>query len=310
MSAQSIDRGWGNGYGRWWRVGEQLAYFNGAIVPMSQAHVGVEDRGFQFADGVYEVVRFYNGRTFTLREHMERLQRSAEGISLALPMSIEKIGEAICDFMPRCGLRDGTIYLQLTRGVAPRNHLFPKTPTSTLLFYAKPLPPQNEPGQGEGVKLLAVEDERWKRCWVKSIGLIGHILAKNEAAAKGYDEAAFVEHGIVSECSSSNLFAVLGGKLITHPVGAKVLPGITRLVVLQCAEQLGIKVEERPLREEEVQRADELFITSTTREIAWVARWNERYVGQGKCGAMTIKLHRGVRDRVRAETTGPVRKSA
>ena len=290
-------------------MGEQLVWLNGSIVPMSEARVGVEDRGYQFADGVYEVVRFYNGRTFTLREHMERLQRSADGIHMKLPMSVDSIGQAIETFLPRAGVRDGTIYLQATRGVAPRNHLFPKDATSTLLFYAKPLPPPNEPGQGEGVKLLAVEDERWKRCWVKTIGLIGHILAKNEAAAKGYDEAAFVEHGIVSECSSSNLFAVLNGKLVTHPVGTKVLPGITRLVVLQCAEQLGIPVEERPLREEEVRRADELFITSTTREIAWVARWNDRYIGQGKCGAMTIKLHRAVRDRVRAETSGAIRKS-
>jgi D-alanine transaminase len=299
----------GHGYGRWWRVGEQIVWFSGSIVPMSQARVGVEDRGFQFADGIYEVVRFYNGRAFTLREHMERLQRSADGIYLKLPMSIDEIGRAIVDFLPRTGVRDGTIYLQATRGVAPRNHLFPKGATSTLLFYAKPLPPPNEPGQGEGVKLLAVEDERWKRCWIKSIGLIGHVLAKNEAAAKGYDEAAFVEREIVSECSSSNLFAVLGGKLVTHPVGSKVLPGITRLVVLQCAETLGVAVEERPLREEEVRRADELFITSTTREIAWVARWNDRYIGQAKCGPMTMKLHRAVRDRVRAETTGAVRKS-
>jgi D-alanine transaminase len=276
---------------------------------MSEARVGVEDRGYQFADGVYEVVRFYNGRTFTLREHMERLQRSADGIHMKLPMSVESIGQAIETFIPRAGVRDGTIYLQATRGVAPRNHLFPKDATSTLLFYAKPLPPPNEPGQGEGIKLLAVEDERWKRCWVKTIGLIGHVLAKNEAAAKGYDEAAFVDHGIVSECSSSNLFAVLGGKLVTHPVGAKVLPGITRVVVLECAEKLGVAVEERPLREEEVRRADELFITSTTREIAWVARWNDRYIGQGKCGAMTMKLHRAMRDRVRAETAGGVRKS-
>jgi D-alanine transaminase len=299
----------GTGYGRWWRVGEQLVWLNGSVVPMSEARVGVEDRGYQFADGVYEVVRFYNGRTFTLREHMARLQRSADGIHMKLPMSVDSIGQAIETFIPRAGVRDGTIYLQATRGVAPRNHLFPKDAGSTLLFYARPLPPPNEPGQGEGIKLLAVEDERWKRCWVKAIALLGHILAKNEAAAKGYDEAAFVEREIVSECSSSNMFAVLAGKLVTHPVGAKVLPGITRLVVLQCAEQLGIAVEERPLREEEVRRADELFITSTTREIAWVARWNDRYIGQGKCGPMTTKLHRAVRDRVRAETSGAVRKS-
>ena len=291
-------------------MGEQLVYFNGAVVPMSQAHVGVEDRGFQFADGIYEVIRCYNGRTFTLREHMERLHRSADGIGLSLSMKVEEIGRAVTEFVPRTGVRDGTIYLQATRGVAPRNHLFPKDAGSTLLFYAKPLPPANEPGQGEGVKLLAVADDRWRRCWIKSIGLIGHILAKNEAAAKGYDEAAFVERDLVSECSSSNLFAVLGGKLVTHPVGSKVLPGITRLVVLQCAEQLGITVEERELRVEEVIRADELFITSTTREIAWVARWNDRYIGQAKCGPVTIKLHRAVRDRVRAETTGAVRKSA
>jgi D-alanine transaminase len=288
---------------------EQLVWFNGKVLPMSQVHIGVEDRGFQVADGVYEVVRLYNGRPFTLREHMQRLQRSADGIHMPLPMSVDEIGDAILDFIPRGGVRDGIIYLQATRGVAPRNHVFPKKPTSTLLFHAKPLPPQLEPGEGEGTKLLAVEDDRWKRCWIKSIGLIGHVLAKNEAVAKGYDEAVFVERELVSECSSSNLFAVIGGKLVTHPVGSKVLPGITRLVVLQCAEKLGIPVEERPLRAEEAIRADELFITSTTREIAWVSRWNERYIGQGKCGPTTIKLHRAVRDRVRAETSGPVRKS-
>lgn len=290
-------------------MGEQLVYFNGAIVPMSQARVGVEDRGFQFADGIYEVVRLYNGRPFTLREHMQRLQRSADGIHLALPMSVDEIGDAILDFIPRSGVREGQIYLQATRGVARRNHVFPAKPSSTLLFYAKPLPPVNEPGHGEGMKLLAVEDERWKRCWIKSTGLIGHILAKNEAVAKGYDEAAFVDRETVSECSTSNLFAVIGGKLVTHPVGSKVLPGITRLVVLQCAEQLGIAVDERPLRTEEAMGADELFITSTTREIAWVARWNDRYIGQGKCGAVTMKLHRAVRDRVRAQTSGPIAKS-
>jgi D-alanine transaminase len=290
-------------------VGEQLVYFNGQVLPMSQVHIGVEDRGFQFADGIYEVVRVYNGRPFTLREHMQRLQRSADGIFLALPMSVDEIGQAILDFLPRTGIREGMIYLQATRGVSPRNHLIPKTSNSTLLFYAKPLPPVNEPGEGEGIKLLAVEDDRWKRCWIKSIGLIGHVLAKNQAAAKGFDEAVFVEREIVSECSTSNLFAVLNGKLITHPIGSRVLPGITRLVVLECAAKLGVPVDERPLREEEARRADELFITSTTREIAWVARWNDRYIGQGKCGPVTTKLHRAVRERVRLETTGAVRKS-
>jgi len=219
-------------------------------------------------------------------------------------MPAERIGEEIVRFFPRTGMRDGTVYLQLTRGCCARNHRIPIPPYSgsTLLFYARPLPPPREPGEGEGVKLLAVPDERWKRCWIKSIALIANVLAKSEAMDKGYDEAAFVENGVVSECSTSNLFAVVGQKLITHPIGAKILPGITRLVTLECAEKMNIPVEERPLREEECRRADELFITSTTREIAWVARWNDRYIGQGKCGPLTTRLHRAFRERVRAVT--------
>ena len=270
---------------------------------MADARIGVEDRGYQFADGVYEMMRLYNRKPFALQPHLDRLAKSAAGIRLPLPMPIEKIGEEIIKFIPRAPKEEGSIYLQLTRGVAsPRNHAIPKSPSSTLLFYhrAQPLPPG--PGDGEGVKLLAMPDERWKRCWIKSIALIANVLAKSEAMEKGYDEAAFVEKGIVSECSTSNLFAVVNGRLITHPCGAKILPGITRQIVLECATQLNIPAEERPLREEEVQRADELFITSTTRELHWVARWNDRYIGQGKCGAMTIKLHRAFQERVRAET--------
>jgi D-alanine transaminase len=217
-------------------------------------------------------------------------------------MPIERIAREIEQFVPRTGLRDGTIYLQATRGVAPRNHVFPKNPGSTLLFYSKPLAPPTKPGQGEGMKLLAVPEERWKRCWVKTIGLIGHILAKNDAVDRGYDEAAFVENGIVSECSASNLFIVANAKLITHPVGERVLPGITRLVVHQCAQQLRIPVEERPLTEDEVLGADEVFITSTTKELAWVNRWNDQIVGGGRPGPITMRLHHAFQDRVRAQT--------
>jgi D-alanine transaminase len=281
----------------------ELIWMNGEVGPLAEARVHAEDRGLQFADGVYEVIRLYNGKPFTLTEHLERLERSAMGIKLAMPMSVSDLTSEILKFIPRANVREGMIYLQLSRGVAPRNHRFPEPQTSTLLFYARTLPPVNEPGEGEGVKLLAVEDERWKRCWIKSIALLANVLAKNEATEQGYDEAVFVEGQIVSECATSNLFAVAGGKLITHPVGSKVLPGITRAVLLDSAAKLNIPLEERPLREEEARRADELFITSTTRELAWVARWNDRYIGQGKCGPTTLKLHRAYRERVRAETT-------
>jgi len=279
----------------------ELIWINGEIVPMSDARLGVEDRGFQFADGVYEVVRIYWGKPFTLKPHLDRLVRSADGIKLPVPLGTDELAAEIRKLVDRSGVAEGMVYLQLTRGCCPRNHIFPKEPKPTLLFYARPLPPAHLPGQGEGVKLMPVADERWKRCWIKSIALLPNVLAKNEAISKGYDEAAFVENGIVSECSSSNIFAVIGDKLITHPVGSKVLPGITRQVLLGIAPKLGMELDERPLREEEATRADELFITSTTRELAWVARWADRYIGQARCGEWTKKLHTALQETVRAE---------
>ena len=279
-------------------------WINGEVVPRDEARIDLEDRGFQFADGVYEVVRIYNTKPFTLDPHLSRLARSAEGVKIALPIAREELAAQIRRFISDRKVRDGYLYLQLTRGAAPRDHRFPKQPRATLLFYVKPLGPAPIPGDGEGLKLLPVEDERWKRCWIKCIALIANVLAKNEAVSTGYDEAVFVSGDIASEGATSNLFAVIGGKLITHPVGSKVLPGITRAVILECAVKLGVEVEERPLRIEEVRRADEVFISSTTRELAWVARWGDKYIGQGKCGPTTIKLHRAYRDRVIAETGG------
>lgn len=288
----------------------ETLWLNGDLLPASQARIGIEDRGFQFADGVYEVIRIYDGRPFTLGPHLDRLWRSADGIQLTPTVSPDTLRAAIVQVIARNGIRDGMVYVQLTRGVAPRNHLFPTTDTGTgtgtgtgtALCYARPLPPPPVAGRGPGAKLLTVQDERWRRCWVKSIALLANVLARNDAAAAGCDEAVFVENGVVTECAASNLFAVLGGKLVTHPVGPKVLPGITRTVLLECAAELGIGVEERPWREAEAQGASELFITSTTREISWASHWNHREVGHGRCGPLTQRLHRALQMRVRLET--------
>src|SRR6478672_3831084 len=279
-----------------------LVWINGEIVPMAEARVGVEDRGYQFADGVYEVIRLYRGKPFTLREHLDRLEKSAAAIGLALPISRAAMEDGLAKLVARSGVAEGMIYLQASRGVSPRNHVFPETPTSTIVAYCRELPPVPAPGTGEGAKLLAVADDRWKRCWIKSIALLANVLAKNEAVSKGYDEAVFVDGGIVTECSTCNLFAVINGRLVTHPVGSRVLPGITREVLLTCAAELGIEVDERSLREEEAMRAQELFITSTTREISWVARWNDKYIGQGRCGPITLKLHKALQEKVKQET--------
>lgn len=279
-------------------------WINGQTLPMTDAKIGVEDRGFQFADGVYEVIRLYHGKPFTLREHLERLGRSAKALELPLPLDATALSAEIAKLVAGSGVRDGMVYLQLTRGVAERNHRFPRQAKPTLLFYPRPLPPPQLPGEGEGVRLLAVPDERWKRCFIKSIALLPNVLAKNQAISAGADEAVFVDDGVVTECSASNLFAVIGGKLVTHPVGSKVLPGITRAVLLDCVVSLGITVDERSFVEEEALRASELFITSTTREVSWVARWNDRYIGQARCGPVTLALHRALCKRV-LEETGP-----
>jgi D-alanine transaminase len=283
-------------------MSDELIWFNGETIPMSEARPAVEDRGSQFADGVYEVVRLYDGKPFTLAEHLERLRKSATSIQIPIPLAPAALADEIRKFIPKTGVGEGMVYLQLTRGVCPRNHLFPEGGCKpTLYFYARPLPKVPAPGEGPGAKLWSIPDERWKRCWIKSIALLANVLAKNEAVSKGADEALFVDDGVVNECSASNFYAVIGGRVVTHPVGPKVLPGITRAVLLEVAADLGVPMDERPLREDEAIAADEVFITSTTREVGWVSTWNGQTVGGGKCGPVTRKLHEGLLTRIRRE---------
>jgi D-alanine transaminase len=278
----------------------EKVWINGQIVPMSEAKIGIEDRGFQFADGVYEVIRLYDGKAFTLDRHLQRLVNSAKGIKLAPSESASGLESEIESFVDRAAIGTGMVYLQLTRGQSERNHAFPKC-EPTLLFYVRELDPVPEPGSGPGVKLVTVADERWKRCWIKSIALLPNVLAKNEALAAGADEAVFVDDGILTECSSSNLFVVRGGRVLTHPVGSKVLPGVTRAVLLEIAPSIGVKIDERPIEEAEAINADEIFITSTTREISWASKWNGRPIGGGQCGPITLKLHQALRHEIERE---------
>ncbi len=273
-------------------------WLNGEILPMADARLGIEDRGFQFADGVYEVIRLYNGKPFALAAHLQRLWNSAVDIQLTPPLTTDALAIAVQRLIDRVDPGDAVLYMQLTRGVAPRSHLFPEVAEPTLLFYIRAVNRSPAPGEGEGTKLLSVPDDRWKRCWIKTISLLPNILAKNAAVAAGADEAVFIDAGFVTECSASNLFAVIGGKLVTAPIGSKVLPGITRMVLLEIAHELEIEVDERAIGEDEAAWASELFITSTLKEIAWVSRWNDIYIGKGRCGPVTAKLHRAFRERI------------
>lgn len=277
---------------------QELVWINGNVSKLAEAKWSLEDRGHQFADGVYEVVRVYKGVPYTMTEHLERLTRSAEGVRIRVPMSVDEMGSAVTDLVRQSGMTDGMVYMQLTRGVQPRNHVWEKTTKPTLYFFTRSLPPVPAPGTAPGVKLVTVEDERWKRCWIKSIALLPNVLAKNLAAEQGADEAVFIENGAVSECSASNLFAVGRGVLVTAPVGPKVLPGITRQVLLEIAAEQGIPVIERNPTEFECRCGEELFITSTTRELGWVSHWNGAQV-HDRPGEITLRLHRAYQERVR-----------
>ncbi len=280
---------------------ETSVWLNGEVLPSDQARINVEDRGFQFADGIYEVIRIYNGRAFALDQHLARLEKSAAGIQLAVPLNSQSLKSEINKYLARFTMPEGMIYLQVTRGVAPRNHRFPEV-RPTLLFYTRPLVPMESQPSAAGVKVHALHDERWQRCWIKSIALLPNVLAKNEAIAAGAEEAVFIDNELVTECSASNIFAVVGGRLMTHPVGPKVLPGITRAMLLELAPTLGISASEQPFRAAQAAAADELFITSTIREVAWVSHWNDRPVGAGQCGPVTRKLFDAMRELVKKQT--------
>jgi D-alanine transaminase len=283
---------------------QEMIWINGEVIPLADARVGVEDRGFQFADGVYETLRLYDGKPFAIDRHLDRLQLSCNGIGLELPIDVDDLKEQMLRLARASEVADGFLYLQLTRGNAARNHLFPHSANPTLLFYVRPIPPVAPIGSGPGHSLLSVPDERWNRCWVKSISLLANVLARNVAAAAGSDEAAFVHEGWLSECSSSNLFAVIDRTVVTAPVGPHVLPGITRAILLESAAALGISVEERPLSYAEAIAADEIFIASTIREVGWVSQWDNRSVAGTQCGPITIQLHKMFREYVVGETGG------
>jgi len=278
---------------------------NGEIVPLEQARISIEDRGFLFADGVYETVRLYSGRPLALREHLERLVRSCGGIHLNLPISVEQFSRELHRLIARASIDEGFCYIQVTRGGGPRNHLFPTSDVKpTMLAFVRELPSMLNPEARPGISLHTVMDDRWNRCWIKSIALLPNVLARNEAAQAGADEAVFQLGGSITECSSSNIFLVIDGALHTHSPGAKVLAGITREHVIRCARELGIAVHERALSLVEAKRAQEVFITSTLREIAWVSLWDREAAGAASCGAVTLKLAHALSDHIRGSCSG------
>jgi D-alanine transaminase len=262
---------------------------NGEIINRGDSKLDYEDRGYQFGDGVYEVVRVYNGKLFTANQHISRLLESAEKIRLTISYSVSEIIAQLEQLINENHLLYGTIYLQFTRGVAPRNHAFPSADVKPVyVAYTKELPYAG--AMKNGVKALTTEDIRWLRCDIKSLNLLGNILAKQKAAEAGCFEAIQHREGIVTEGSSSNISIIKNGTLKTHPATNLILNGITRQVMLKQCADVGIDVVEQTFSLEELFDADEVILTSTTSEIKPIVEIDGKKIGDGKPGTITKQL--------------------
>ncbi|WP_223595702.1 D-amino-acid transaminase [Neobacillus bataviensis] len=268
----------------------KFAILNGTIIDRSEAKVDVEDRGYQFGDGVYEVIRVYNGKMFTPEEHMERFVKSSNSIGISLPITIEQITQLLEELIDKNNLQLGTIYMQITRGVAARNHAFPTEETvPSLVAYTKEV---GRPAESlkTGVTTILTEDIRWLRCDIKSLNLLGNLLAKQKAAEAGAFEAIQHRGQDVTEGSSSNIYIVKNGIVLTHQSNNLILKGITKDVILDLCLKNNIPVEERTFTLDELAQADEVFMSSTTAEVMPIIEIDGKKVKAGLPGPVTINL--------------------
>lgn len=276
----------------------RTAYRGGRYRPIGALAVPVEDRGLQFADGVYEVVKCVNGRLCDLDRHLDRLDRSLAALAISRPMSRPALVTVIREALRRNRLRDAVVYLQIDRGVAPRNHLFPTTARPTLIVTVRRAPFPSLRELGEGVAVITAPDMRWRRCDIKSVGLIANVLARQRAGEAGCREVWQVDaEGRVTEGAGSNAYIVDGaGRVVTRPLGPEILGGVTREVVLELARAEGIGVMERPFTVAEALAAREAFLTSTSSLVLPVTRIDGRPVADGRPGMVTTALWRRYRE--------------
>ncbi|WP_409302261.1 D-amino-acid transaminase [Peribacillus sp. SCS-155] len=263
---------------------------NGKLVAQTEIKVDFEDRGYQFGDGIYEVIRVYNGQLFTAEEHLKRLMDSAKHIFLSVPYSASEINEQLQELVKANSLESGIIYLQITRGVSPRNHAFPNPSVDCMYIAKTKAVPRSTANADTGVNAITTEDIRWLRCDIKSLNLLGNILAKQKAAEAGCFEAIQHRDGTVTEGSSSNVSIVSGGKIITHPANNLILNGISRQVMLHLCASNDIPVEEREFTVDELMNAEEVFLTGTTIEVLPIIKIDGTVIGDGQPGQITQKL--------------------
>ncbi|HKN86366.1 MAG TPA: D-amino-acid transaminase [Nitrospiraceae bacterium] len=267
-----------------------IGLLNGEFMPLCQVRVSIEDRGFQFGDGVYEVVRTYGGAPFQLDAHLERLERSAHAVGLSLPVHSTQWKEWVGEGIKRAGYPECKVYVQVTRGVAPRDHIFPHKARPTIVMSVREMRPLDQVLPQTGVAVMTMEDLRWGRCDIKSINLLPNVLARQRASEAGAFEAILLRDGMVTEGAVSNLMMVRWGRVITPSEGVQILSGVTRRFVLSLAGKAGIPTEERNIDLSELLQAEEVFLTGTTIEVLPVVRIDDAPIGSGKPGLLTRRL--------------------
>jgi len=268
-------------------------YFNGSFMPIEQAKVPVLDRGFIFGDGVYEVIPVYSRRAFRLREHLARLQHSLDGIQLPNPHTADEWVTILTELIARNAPQDQYLYLHITRGVAPRDHAFPNPPVAPTVFaMSNPLVHPPAALLQSGVACITAQDNRWLRCDIKAIALLPNVLLRQSAVAAGCAEAILIrDDSFLTEGAASNIFVVRDGMLLAPPKDNLMLPGITYDVLLELAAANGIPHQVRRILKEELFGADELLLTSSTREVLAVTTLDGKTVGDGRPGAMFARLY-------------------
>ncbi|OTN88491.1 D-amino-acid transaminase [Enterococcus sp. 7E2_DIV0204] len=266
--------------------------WNDQIVERGAVKIDIEDRGYQYGDGLYEVVRVYNGHLYMMEEHLNRLWDGAEKIRMQLPFTKEELTINLKKLVEIEGIKEGKLYFQVTRGIdAPRNHALPDPEkvkgvlTANIRAYERPLQKMEE-----GITVAVVPDTRWLHCDIKSLSLLGNVLSLDDACRQGFDDAVLVRDDKVTEASAANFWVVKDGTVYTHPDGNLILPGITKKKILELARELNIPVKEEAVYEEELFTADECFVSGSLTEIVPVVKVNDHIIGTGKPGKVTKQL--------------------
>ncbi len=274
-----------------------IVYLNGEFVPAEEAKLSVLDRGFLFGDGIYEVIPIYHGKPFRLQEHLGRLENSLREVRMDNPHNREEWEKIILELVEKNAAgQDYAFYLQITRGIAPRDHVFPNNTAPTVFMMCNPLTGAPSEVLTHGIVAITEIDTRWNRCNIKSISLLANVLHRQNALEQDAKEAILIRDGLALEGAASNLFVVVEGRVETPPKGTHILPGITRDLLLEISANHNIPAVEVDIPENRLHIANEIFVTSSTKEIMPITKLDGKPVGSGKPGKITLELHQLLQD--------------